>query len=75
MYFHAAVGARFYFSINETTSYTVEYSPSLRRWFIFRGREHSGAIYDKHAPINWTKDANFEAAESVLVEYFESINQ
>lgn len=67
------VDMRFYFN-NGKDRFTVQYSPSLFSWYVFKDREDSGCVYAKSIkkPPK-IKDINFDAARDVLHEYLEPI--
>lgn len=59
------------FSIwNGKDAYTVEYTPGIKTWWVFRGEETSNAIHSvavSKPPKK--KDINIEAAEEIFFDY------
>lgn len=67
------VDARFHF-FNGKTSYTVEYTTSLNKWYIFNDRSQSGSVYQKEQKRH-LKNISWDTAEDVLIEYLNIKNQ
>lgn len=73
MYF-VCNNARFRF-FNGKDIYTVEYTYSLSKWFIFKNEEHSDCVYQKENKASTFKKIDCWSAENVLNEYLESENK
>jgi len=69
----AIVDIRFYL-FNGKKGYTVEYCPSLRKWYVFNDKESGGCLFQhelKKPPKS--TDITINAAYVILEHYLETI--
>jgi len=68
---YVAVSARFHF-FNGVKEYTVEYAYAHEKWYVFKDRETSGAVFIVDAKlIKGRKVIDYFTAGNILNEYLE----
>jgi hypothetical protein len=69
---YVCVDARFLF-FDGQSRYTVEFSFGLNKWFVFKDKKNTDALYVKEVKPSKSKTPNRGEAKIILYEYLDSV--